>query len=247
MLGPTLLFVVIVLTTRAFQAYGEVDLLTGGGPRPQDSTTTITYLTYGQESIIINNDGLQAAVAVLLFVVLLVLSLLQLRGDREAGPLWQLRTSTSSRRAAGVWPARYVLLAAVAVVVLFPVYTTVIARPQARRQGAPDTRWCRTSFTLDGFSDAWTEGHLGRYLLNSFVVAVVVTIAQLVTSVLSAYAFAMLDFPGRGVLFVVFLATLLVPLEATLVVNRRTVDSLGWLNATRAWRCRSWPPRSARS
>ena len=40
----------------------------------------------------------------------------------------------------------------------------------------------------------------------------------------------MLDFPGRGVLFVVFLATLLVPLEATLVVNRRTVDSLGWLN-----------------
>ncbi len=48
---------------------------------------------------------------------------------------------------------------------------------------------------------------------------------------MSAYAFAMLDFPGRGVLFVVFLATLLVPLEATLVVNRRTIDSLGWLNS----------------
>ena len=47
MLGPTLLFVVIVLTTRAFQAYGEIDLLTAGGPRPQQSTTTITYLTYG--------------------------------------------------------------------------------------------------------------------------------------------------------------------------------------------------------
>ena len=57
----------------------EVDLLTAGGPRPEDSTTTITYLTYGQESIIINNDGLQAAVAVLLFVVLLAVSLLQLR------------------------------------------------------------------------------------------------------------------------------------------------------------------------
>jgi ABC-type sugar transport system permease subunit len=69
-----------VLTTRAFQAYGEVDLLTSGGPRPQDSTTTITYLTYGQESIIRNNAGLQATVAVLLFAVLLVLSLLQLRG-----------------------------------------------------------------------------------------------------------------------------------------------------------------------
>ncbi len=58
----------------------------------------------------------------------------------------------------------------------------------------------------------------------------IVTVAQVVTSVLSAYAFAMLEFPGRNVLFVAFLATLLVPLEATLVVNRRTVDSLGWLN-----------------
>jgi len=78
LLGPTLLFVVIVLTTRAFQAYGEVDLLTDGGPRPGDSTTTLTYLTYGKESIIAGNDGLRATTAVLLFGVLLVLSMLQL-------------------------------------------------------------------------------------------------------------------------------------------------------------------------
>ncbi len=80
MLGPTLLFVLIVLTTRAFQSYGEIDLLTGGGPKPQDSTTTLTYLTYGQNSLIRGNAGLQAATAVLLFVVLLGLSLAQLSG-----------------------------------------------------------------------------------------------------------------------------------------------------------------------
>ncbi|MGH9272121.1 MAG: carbohydrate ABC transporter permease, partial [Ilumatobacteraceae bacterium] len=78
LLGPTLLFVVIVLTTGAFQAYGEIDLLTDGGPRPSNATTTITYLTYGGTSIINNNLGLQAATAVLLFLVMLVLSLLQL-------------------------------------------------------------------------------------------------------------------------------------------------------------------------
>lgn len=78
LLGPTLLFVLIVLTTRAFQAYGEIDLLTDGGPRPGDSTTTLTYLTYGSESIIAGNDGLRATTAVLLFLVLLVLSMLQL-------------------------------------------------------------------------------------------------------------------------------------------------------------------------
>jgi sn-glycerol 3-phosphate transport system permease protein len=78
MLGPTLLFVLVVLTTRAFQAYGEVDLLTRGGPRPEASTTTLTYLTYGTDSIINNNIGLQSAVAVLLFLVLLVLAAIQL-------------------------------------------------------------------------------------------------------------------------------------------------------------------------
>lgn len=129
-------------------------------------------------------------------------------------------------RAAG----RYGLLAAISALVLFPVYTTVIA---ALKPGnavlnnplVPD------AFTLRVFADAWSEGHLGRFLLNSAIVAVIVTIGQVVTSVLSAYAFAMLEFPGRNVLFVVFLATLLVPVEATLVVNRRTADSLGWLNS----------------
>jgi sn-glycerol 3-phosphate transport system permease protein len=80
LLGPTLLFIVIVLTTRAFEAYGQIDLLTDGGPQPENPTTTITYLTYGGTSIINNNLGLQAATAVLLFLVLLVLSLLQLAG-----------------------------------------------------------------------------------------------------------------------------------------------------------------------
>ncbi len=80
MLGPTLLFVLIVLTTRAFQMYGEVDLLTDGGPQPQDSTTTITYFVYGQNSPIRNDAGLQAGAAVLLFLVLLGLSAIQLRG-----------------------------------------------------------------------------------------------------------------------------------------------------------------------
>jgi sn-glycerol 3-phosphate transport system permease protein len=78
MLGPTLLFAGVVLTSRAFQSYGEFDLLTGGGPN--GSTTSLTYLVYGNNSIIKNNVGLQSAVAVLLFVVLLVLSLVQIRG-----------------------------------------------------------------------------------------------------------------------------------------------------------------------
>jgi sn-glycerol 3-phosphate transport system permease protein len=78
MLGPTLLFIVVVLTSRAFQAYGEFDLLTGGGPR--NTTTSVTYLIYGTNSIVRNDEGLKAAVAVLLFMMLLIVSILQFRG-----------------------------------------------------------------------------------------------------------------------------------------------------------------------
>ena len=80
LLAPTLLFVIIVLTTRAFQTFGEIDLLTNGGPRPGNSTTTVTYFVYGESSVIASDPGLQAGGAVLLFVILLLLSALQLRG-----------------------------------------------------------------------------------------------------------------------------------------------------------------------
>jgi sn-glycerol 3-phosphate transport system permease protein len=125
---------------------------------------------------------------------------------------------------------RYALLAAIALIVLFPVYTTVIAalKPGNRVLHRP---LLPESFTFDVLRDAWRIGKLDRYLLNSAIVAIAVTAGVVVTSLLAAYAFAMLKFPGRNVLFVVYLATLLIPIEATIVVNRRTIDSLGWLNS----------------
>ncbi|WP_116999124.1 carbohydrate ABC transporter permease [Desertimonas flava] len=128
---------------------------------------------------------------------------------------------------------RYALLAVISFVVLFPVYTTVVGAFKPRHKVLVD-RLVPTSVTFQTFIDAWNEGRLGRYLLTSGIVAVVVTLAQVVTSLMSAYAFAMLDFPFRRTLFVVMLATLLVPMEATLVVNRRTIDSLGWINSFQA-------------
>jgi sn-glycerol 3-phosphate transport system permease protein len=124
---------------------------------------------------------------------------------------------------------RYTLLCIVAFAVLFPAYTTVIGalKPSGKLLDNP---LLPDAFTLDVLQEAWTEGRLGRYLLNSFVVAALITFLQIVTSVLSGYAFSLLDYPGRSALFVLFLATMLVPLEATLVVNRRTINDLGWLD-----------------
>ena len=124
---------------------------------------------------------------------------------------------------------RYTLLGIVAFVVLFPVYTTVIASLKPGNK-VLENPLVPDAFTFEVLADAWSTGRLGRYLFNSIVVAIVITVFQVVTSVLSAYAFAILDFPGKNVLFLAFIATLLVPIEATLVVNFDTVDGLGWVN-----------------
>lgn len=127
---------------------------------------------------------------------------------------------------------RYALLVFVAIVVLFPVYTTVLAAfsPTDR---VLDRRLIPGEPTFDVIGKAWTDGKLGRYLWNSFWVAALVTVAQVVTSMLSGYAFAHLRFPGRNAVFAVFLATLLVPFEATVVVNLDTIEWLGGINTIR--------------
>ncbi|MFN8021553.1 MAG: carbohydrate ABC transporter permease [Acidimicrobiales bacterium] len=122
------------------------------------------------------------------------------------------------------------LLVLIAIVVLFPIYVMVVGAFKPGNKVLQDPM-IPSSFTLDTIREAWRDGKLGRALLNSTVVACIVTVAQLVTAVLSAYAFAFLRFPARTFLFGVFLSTLLVPFEATVVVNRETVQSLNWLNS----------------
>lgn len=122
------------------------------------------------------------------------------------------------------------MLIAVAALVLFPIYVMVVGALKPGNKVLQDPL-LPTSVTTDTLRDAWRDGKLGRALINSAVVATAVTFAQLVTSVLSAYAFAFLRFPGKAVAFAVFLATLLVPFEATVVVNRATMQDLGWLNS----------------
>jgi len=125
---------------------------------------------------------------------------------------------------------RYALLTVMAVIVLFPIYVMVIGslKPGTKVLDQP---LLPSHFTFSTLRDAWRDGHLGRALVNSAIVSFVITLAQVATSILAAYAFVFLRFPGRTFVFAVFLATLLVPLEATLTVNRRTMQSFGWLNS----------------
>jgi sn-glycerol 3-phosphate transport system permease protein len=127
---------------------------------------------------------------------------------------------------------RYALLIFVAVVVIFPIYAVLM---QALKSGPDSLDHPRSllpvDLTLSTIREAWTQGDLGRLLMNSLFVSTVVTIGVIFTSVLAAYAFAFLDFPFKGPIFVFYLATMLVPGEVTVVFNQRTADSLGWINS----------------
>ena len=71
----------------------------------------------------------------------------------------------------------------------------------------------------------------GRALLNSVIVATSVTVLQLVVCSMAAYAFACLRFRGREVLFLIYLAALMVPSQVTLIPNFILIRNLGWIDS----------------
>lgn len=70
-----------------------------------------------------------------------------------------------------------------------------------------------------------------RMLFNSFIVAAVTTAGQLVVSSMAAYAFARMQFRGRDVLFLLFLGTLMIPFQVTIIPLFIVMRYLGWINS----------------
>ncbi len=80
------------------------------------------------------------------------------------------------------------------------------------------------------FLDTFDAAPFGQYFLNSFAVGVIVTAAVIITSLMAGYAFARLRFPGRGAIFGIVLATMMIPFEVTLIPNFALIHRLGWYN-----------------
>jgi len=90
--------------------------------------------------------------------------------------------------------------------------------------------WIPDPFSLDNFREVWTIVPFGRYLFNSLFVAVCIMIGEVLTSSLAAYAFARLRFPGRDAMFLMYLATLMIPGQVTIIPNFILMRYLGWIN-----------------
>ena len=129
----------------------------------------------------------------------------------------------------------YAFLFAMALIVLFPFYWMIISSLKTRaeyRQPTP-TFWPQKVMWFN-YVEAFTTGNLGQLFLNTAYVGIVSTLLSLVITVLSAFAFARLEFKGRETMFAMLLATMMIPGELFTITNYMTVNELGWMDSFEA-------------
>lgn len=125
----------------------------------------------------------------------------------------------------------YLFLLVMAVVVLFPFYWMIISSLKTLdeyRMSVPTFFPRRVMFS--NYLEAFSSANLGRLFLNTLYVGVISTILSLVITILSAFAFARLEFAGKNALFAALLATMMIPGELFTITNYSTVTKLGWIN-----------------
>jgi sn-glycerol 3-phosphate transport system permease protein len=122
----------------------------------------------------------------------------------------------------------YAILILGAAIVILPIYLAVVDSllPKQDAVSYPPKLFASDP-QFGNFKKAMDVVPLGRYMFNSFIQSSVITLGQLATSVLAAYAFAFMRFPLRNFLFTLFLSTLMVPWEASIIPNFQTVQMMG--------------------
>ena len=126
----------------------------------------------------------------------------------------------------------YFFLSVWAILVLFPFYWMVLT--SVKGYGAYNSEAVPAFFTLSptlaNYAEAFTAVPLARYFWNTLIFTVLTTALMLIVVVLAAFAFARLRFPGKELLFTLFLALMMIPNELVVITNFVTVTDLGLRN-----------------
>ena len=122
----------------------------------------------------------------------------------------------------------YLLLIAAAFLVFTPTMMAVVMSFMTNQDIM--TGSLPSAFSLDNYRRAFEQFPLLHYVINSFLVSIAIMIGQLILASLAAYAFVFLEFKGRDFLFYLFIATMMVPFEASIIPNFHTIRDLGWID-----------------
>ena len=121
----------------------------------------------------------------------------------------------------------YVLLTFWAVMVLFPFYWMMLT--SVKSYSAYNSEWIPQLYTLaptlKNYADAFTQVPLSGYFVNTIIFTVATTAIMLVVTVLAAFAFARLDFPGKDLAFTLFLSLMMIPSELVVITNYVTITN----------------------
>ena len=124
----------------------------------------------------------------------------------------------------------YLFLGVMALIVLFPFYWMIISSLKSLEEyrfNVP-TLWPQ-KFIFYNYVRAFDSADLGTLFLNTAYVGIVSTALSLVITVLSAFAFARLDFKGKDAMFGALLATMMIPGELFTITNYATINEFGWM------------------
>ena len=124
----------------------------------------------------------------------------------------------------------YLFLGIMALIVLFPFYWMIISSLKTidEYELAVPTLFPKI-IVWSNYSDAFKTASLGKLFMNTLYVGILSTLLSLVITVLSAFAFARLEFKGKDLLFAGLLATMMIPGELFTITNYGTVADFGWM------------------
>lgn len=126
----------------------------------------------------------------------------------------------------------YLFLTVWALMVLFPFYWMLLT--SVKSYSAYNSEYIPKLFTLSptlqNYADAFTAVPLAGYFLNTIIFTVVTTALMLIVTILAAFAFARLDFPGKNAAFTLFLSLMMIPNELVIITNYVTVTNLDMRN-----------------
>ena len=125
----------------------------------------------------------------------------------------------------------YLFLGIMALIVLFPFYWMIISSLKTLKEyELPDPTFFPSQIHWQNYANAFAKAKMGRLLLNTVYVGIMSTALSLVITILSAFAFARLEFKGKNALFGFLLATMMIPGELFTITNYITVNRFGWMH-----------------
>ncbi|HWU37084.1 MAG TPA: ABC transporter permease subunit, partial [Candidatus Acidoferrum sp.] len=209
MLKPVTFFVVVMSIAKSFQVFGQIYVMTQGGP--SNSTLTIVNYLY-VVGFTWFEMGYAAAIAYALFALLLFITVIQFRMVSREGAGGFVRAELLVRL--GLYAVMGLVLVLWVAPLLWMLSTSL--KPEGQILTLVP-RWIPKTFTLANYRDVLAKYRLVAWGVNSMVVAVGATLLGLAVSIPAAYAFARMRFRGQQWIFLLILSTILVPVHITIV------------------------------